>query len=95
MGIFHIALAIFHISGGNISLSLQGKFHWVLGKSFSTIPSGKASGRVPTIDQYILNNRNRKREGYPSWLKNNFAHAIYKIGENLTNLTVISYLHLI
>jgi hypothetical protein len=28
-------------------------------------------------------------------LKNNLAHAIYEIGENLTNLTVISYLHLI
>lgn len=65
------------------------------GNHFPQYPAGKAPGRVPTIDQYILNNRKRKREGYPSWLKNNLAHAIYEIGENLTNLTVISYLHLI
>ena len=34
-GIYHIAMAIFHISAGNISLSPLGKYHWQLRKSLS------------------------------------------------------------
>ena len=35
LGIYHIASAIFHISGGNISFSRQGKHHWRIRKSLS------------------------------------------------------------
>ena len=37
-GIYHNALAIYHISVGNISLSYKGKYHLELRKSLSATP---------------------------------------------------------
>ena len=37
-GIYHVALATYHISKGNISLSRQGKYHWLLRKFLFATP---------------------------------------------------------
>ena len=42
-GIYHIATAIYHISGGNISRSQQGTYHWALRKSLFAMPFLSAS----------------------------------------------------
>ena len=37
-GIYHIATAIYHFSGGKISRSRQGTYHWALRKSLFAMP---------------------------------------------------------